>query len=408
MASVSTKSATAFRIKPRSVLQKLHLWSALIVGLFLVVVTTSGVAALYELDLNKLFYSHLYHATASAEPVSLDEARVTVQAAYPDYTIADAVVKPNEAYLFYVTSPDDEHVNIYVDPGTNRLNGSYQPEHTVMGWLAHLHYTLLADKIELPYAETTPQWVKDWVGLTLSDLLLKIISLAFFVMVLTGAYIWWPGVKKLAYNFKLRLGKSAYIKHYDWHKILGFISLPFLFMWAVTALNFYTPFQPVIKTIWHTVTFSKAVPEPDEFKSTIIANKTTINSETAKKIALETLPGARFVSYSPPIEADGTVSLWLAQGLDPYAYGEWPGNINLLLDAYSGEVLYNSAAQSNWSSYLYNNWFFPLHAGTVVPWWARIFWAVFGLMPLFLAITGVSMWWIKRKQQKQRRLKVEG
>jgi uncharacterized iron-regulated membrane protein len=385
-------------VRLRPALQKLHLWASLLVGLFLVVVTTSGVAALYELEVNKLVYSHLYHATPSETTVSLDEARVIVQHAFPDYSINDAVVKPNEAYLFYVESPDDVHKNVYLDPGTGKINGTYQPEHTVMGWLAHLHYTLLADKVEFSYAETTPQWIQDWVGLTLSDLLLKIISLAFFLMVLTGAYLWWPGIKKMAYGFKLRLGKSQYIKHYDWHKILGFASLPFLLMWAVTALNFYTPFQPAIKNIWHTVTFSQPAPEFDEFKSTLIPGQNIISDERAKAIAATLLPNARFVSYSPPTEPDGTVSLWLARGVDPYAYGEWPGNVNVLLDAYSGEVLYNSTEDANnWAADFYNNWFFPLHAGIVVPWWARTLWAVFGLVPLFLAITGTSMWWIKRK-----------
>ncbi|MGL4610511.1 MAG: PepSY-associated TM helix domain-containing protein [Trueperaceae bacterium] len=405
MATVSAKSVPKFRVKPKAILQKIHLWSALIIGLFLVIVTTSGVAALYELDINKLVYRHLYHTTPSATPVSLDEAIITVQNAFPDYKVNDAVAKPNEAYLFYLESPDDIHKNVYVDPGTGNINGSYQPEHTVMGWLAHLHYTLLADKIEFPYTEATSQWVKDWVGLTLSDLLLKIISFAFLLMVFTGAYIWWPGVKKLAYTFKLRLGKSDYIKHYDWHKFLGFASLPFLFMWAVTALNFHTPFQGAIKHIWHIVTLSKPAPDVEDFKSSVTPGQDIISSADAQKIAATILPDATFVSYSPPIEPDGTISLWLAQGIDPYAYGEWPGNVNVLLEAYSGEVLYNSAAQSNnWAADFYNNWFFPLHAGVVVPWWGRIFWAMFGLMPLFLAMTGVSMWWIKRKS----RLKVEG
>lgn len=382
-------------VRPRVLMQRLHLWASLTLGLFLLVVTTSGVVALFELDLHRLSQPQLFHVTSGPDPVGLDEAKRTLHAAYPDYLVTDAVAKPATAYLLYLEGEDETHLNAYVDPGTGRLNGVLEPTATLPGWFAHLHVTLLADKITFTYPEWVPGWVQTLVGATLSDLLLKLVAFALFVMVLTGGYLWWPGMRKLALAFSLRFKRSRYLKHYDLHKVVGFASLPFLFMWAVTAMNFYEPFSPIIKRVWYALTFSQDAVAQD-YASTVTGDR-MISARRAEDVASRAVPEATFISYSPPREENGVVEVWLAHGVDPYAYSEWPGNVNLKLDAYSGRVLYNSLEHTpSWGAEVYNSWFFNLHSGWAVPWWARTIWALFGLVPLVLAVTGLSMWRLKR------------
>jgi uncharacterized iron-regulated membrane protein len=398
MASVAVGKTRRFR--PRVVLQKIHLWAALIVGVFLVLATITGTISMFKNDLNKLFYSHLFKITPSDTPVPVDEAQATAIAAYPDYLLADVYVKEGEPYYFGFLTPEDDYLRAYVDPGTGQVNGIYNPDATPLGWVEHFHESLLADGITFNFSDSTPMWIQNWFGEHLGDVVLKLVSFSFLLMVLTGAYLWWPGIKKLALAFKLRLNKSTYLKHYDWHKILGFISLPFLLMWAVTSLNFFTPFDGAINRLWHTITFTEEVAWEDELFSTVVPDQSMISTAQIKDIVETTTPGARFTGASLATEEDGIIYAWFAHGLDAYVGAPGPGDKYLILDAYSGEVLYNVVeATPSVAADIYANWFFGLHTGVAIPLWGRLIWAVFGLVPLFLAITGVSMWWMKRTKR---------
>jgi uncharacterized iron-regulated membrane protein len=401
MTTLSAKPNRFLASRVKLWFQRLHLWSALIVGIVLVITTTSGSLALFHTELDSLFYPMLHTYTASDTPISIDAALATVRAAYPDYTVTSVNIPHRRAYTVDMTSPEDESYIAYLDPGTGKLNGIQNSERTIMSWVATLHTSLQLGGVTFPWPENTPTWLSEkLIGENLSDPLLKITSLAFFLMVLTGMVIWWPSVKKLGNIFKLRLNKSDFLKHYDWHKILGLVALPFLIMWAVTAINFYEPYNPVVKSIWHAITFSKPIPDYPEKEptSTVVEGAAIISAAKAQVIAKTVLPNAKLVYYAQPEEDTGTVDLWLAQGYDPFTYGPYPGNADIKLDAYSGKVLFNNFAEPiSWGGSLYANWFYPLHAATAVPWWARLLWFVTGMVPLFLAVTGTSMWWIKHK-----------
>jgi uncharacterized iron-regulated membrane protein len=388
-------------LKPRVLLQRLHLWATLLVGAFLLIVTTTGSVALFRHEINILAFPTLYQVTPSSQPVGIDEARAVAQAAFPKEHVETTIrARETEPYLFYVG--ENPQRTVTVDPGTGKLNGSFIPEQTFVGFLAKVHYTLLSDKIEFKYPAWIPEWIQKTLGANLGEFVLKIIAFALLVMVLTGAVLWYPGIKKLALAFRLRLKRSEYIRQYDWHKIIGFVSLPFLAMWALTALNFYEPWNGWIKTAWYTITFSSEASTPPEVKSKP-SDATPISASRAARIAQNAVPEARLISVSLPHEKDGAVDVWMARGVDPYAYGEWPGNVNLKLDQYTGIVLDNSLKHnSSWAADLYNNWTYPLHAGIAVPWWARLVWFAFGMLPLILAYTGLRMWWLKRRARLQK------
>ncbi|MCU0491929.1 MAG: PepSY domain-containing protein [Chloroflexaceae bacterium] len=410
MATTATVHPTVgLRWKPRVWVQWLHRWATLTLGVLLLVVTTSGALAVFNYELNRLSFPQFYRTTMTTSPVSLNSAYATVVQALanePDMQqvyIADTITRPGDVYQFFLREADGHRVgSAFVDPATGAYLGHYDSDTTVWSWLATLHYSLFADEVTFTYPEWVPEWAKTWFGETLAELLLKHVALLLFILVLTGAYLWWPGIKKFAYGFRVRPKASGMAWHYDWHKVIGFASLPFLLMWALTGLNFYAPFSDWIGAGWYTVTLSEAPPDWPEVASTP-SGSPMISLERAGQIARETVPDATIISIALPHEPDGTVSIWMTQGIDPYGYAEWPGWINLSLDAYSGAVLDNNLDRSqSLAANFYNNWFYPLHTGSFVPWQARIVWAVFGLIPLFLAFTGVMQWWLKRSKRKAR------
>lgn len=402
--------------KPRVWIQWLHRWATLTLGILLIVTTFSGIVALFAFDLNRLTHPQFYRVTPAEKPVSWDAAREAVkQGIAKDPTLKDVeardlVARPGDSYQFYLYNQADESAGLaFVDPGTGAYLGHYDHEKTIWGWFARLHYELFADDIKFTFPAWLPAWAKTYIGENLGEAVLKHVALLLLIMVVTGAYLWWPGIKRLLYGVTVRRHAKGYAWHYEWHKVLGFISLPFLLMWALTGLNFYAPYSDGIKWLWYTTTLATQPPEwPEDLQSKPTGGP-MISTEQAKSIALATVPGASLVSVTMPTVVTGTVSLWLSEGIDPYAYGEWPGQVSITLDAYSGAVLDNSKTRdTGWAAYLYDWWFYPIHAGVAVSWPIRLIWGFFGLLPTFLGFTGVMQWWLKRQKGKERRAHRKG
>lgn len=402
------KAKPSLRRKFHVAMQWLHRWATFILGILLLVTTISGAIALYEFDLNRLSHPALYHATPSATLLSLDAiheafvAGIATEPALQNAYFADMIADDTDAYHVYLFDKDDDtyYGQAFVDPGTGKYLGYYNDEHTIWGWFADLHYSLFADTILFTYPEWVPEWLSTLIGASLADFLLKLSALSLLILVITGAYLWWPGIKRFATGFRIRPNAKGFVWHYDWHKVIGVISLPFLLMWAVTGLNFYSPFAEGISAIWHTVTFSTAPVEEEEELHSTPADGPMITAELAKELALAAAPGAQFISIDMAEDISDTVNVWLSQGIDPYEYGEFPGQVYVQLDAYSGEVLYNGVDEAdNFWHYLYEWWFYPIHAGVSVSWPVRLIWLFFGLTPAFLAFTGVMQWWLRRQKR---------
>ncbi|NJK44703.1 MAG: PepSY domain-containing protein [Pleurocapsa sp. SU_196_0] len=103
--------------RPRVVIQRLHLWATLLVGAFLVVVTTTGSVALFRHELNRLAFPALYTVTPASQPINMDEARGVVQTAFPKDHVENIIrARDTEPYLFYVG--ENPQRTVTVDPGT--------------------------------------------------------------------------------------------------------------------------------------------------------------------------------------------------------------------------------------------------------------------------------------------------
>lgn len=61
------------------------------------------------------------------------------------------------------------------------------------------------------------------------------------VLCLTGAFIWWPGIKNWRRSLKVSLISNLARIQWDLHSALGFWSFPFVFVWAISGAYFAFP-----------------------------------------------------------------------------------------------------------------------------------------------------------------------
>jgi uncharacterized iron-regulated membrane protein len=217
------------RVALRRVVGRLHLWVALFLGLYVVVLSVSGSAIVFRREFNQWLVPR---TVASTQGVRLtgDALSTALTSVYPQATIL-VVREPErpERPVFVSLERGGQRTDRLFDPYAVRdLGETFPTSLRVVEWLVDLHDNLLADR--------TGRAING-VG-----------ALLFLTLVATGAWIWWPGVRHL--RRAVVPGRPSVTRRFLWqlHGALGVWSLTLLLVWAVTAVYFAFP-EPFERTI---------------------------------------------------------------------------------------------------------------------------------------------------------------
>jgi len=388
--------------------RRLHGWLALATGVVLLIVVLSGTILLFQPEIERVIFPSLYDTTETDQPISRAEALENVREDpdLPHFRDGGTVVMNHGVYEVY---SKDFMRQAHVDPGTGDVLGVGSHDAGFFGFLANLHTCGLTCKDypgTMSFLKTTKMTV---LGnhMNLGTLILGLSAVVLVFLAVSGLILWWPGIKRWVNGIKIRRKRGAYATNYDIHKVFGFVALPFLLMWAVTGAGF--EFKQV-EDAWYAITPGN---EPGRFptfesdpKSAAAKAGETINPQKAEQIALQQIPDSEFASIGIPGADDkkGYYDFYVTDGWDGYTGGQWPGDAEVVVDKYSGEAeqLWPDENRSvGWT--VWEDWSYPVHAGVAVPWVPRFVWLLFGLTPLLLAITGTTVWWIRRRKKKRKR-----
>jgi uncharacterized iron-regulated membrane protein len=181
------------------------------------------------------------------------------------------------------------------------------------------------------------------------------------LLCVTGAVIWWPGIKN--WRRSLTINPRANWKRINWdlHSAIGFWTFAFFFMWSFTGvyLVFPAPFDAMINRFapLDYYRLSSLEPEPS-----------VLFAETSSAVAL-----VRVADTGAPA---------------PNAKGKRP----------RPKIHYSNGDQVIRA-------FFGLHFGNFAGLKTRMVWAALGLAPPFLFFTGALMWWNRVLSREGRRLR---
>ena len=80
----------------------------------------------------------------------------------------------------------------------------------------------------------------------------------------------------------------------------------------------------------------------------------------------------------PPADETGVYTAWVTRGYSPWTREGGAGNVYVVVDQYSGDVLYDGTPEEgNTFDQPWSDWYFPLHTGDFVGRQPRL-WAVLG------------------------------
>jgi uncharacterized iron-regulated membrane protein len=323
----------------RRAIFQIHLWTGIAMGLYIIAISVSGSALFFRNKINEGVGGR--RIVAGSGPL-LTRAQLVDAAkrAYPAYTAREVWIgrKPGQE-VEILLQRDTKLKDRLFDPYTGRDLGPAVPLRLkALAWLLDLHVNLLAGP----------------TGRILNGIAAIVLTL----LAITGAVIWWPGIRN--WRRSLKINPRANWKRLNWelHSALGFWSFAFFFMWSFTGiyLVFPAPFDAAINRFAPLEYYRLGSLSPPPLP---LANQS--EAVTFARVA-EEAPDARPRPRRRP-----------------------------KIHYSNGDMVVRT--------------FFGLHFGNFGGLGIRILWAAIGLTPPLLFLTGALMWWNRVLSKEARRLR---
>ena len=357
--------------------RNVHLGLGLLAGLWFAFLGLTGSLLVFHKEIDALLNPDLLTRQSSAGDVMAISALV-------------AVVAEGVGPVLRVDMPADsggvvriqaqngsaprDPVEVFIDPGDGRILGTRAWRGNFVAVVYDLHYTLLAGRRG-----------RNIVGF---------VGLALLASIGSGLYLWWPrghGFRR-ALHVKRRPPFSRRV--YDIHKSVG---LPAVMLLGVSAIS------------------GVAMEFPDQTRAIVHAVLPAASSEMSIGLALEFPrrdPGlADAVARARAIIPDGHIRRILMPDSDAGTYRIYlrrpaetlkSGGLNTVtVDALTGKLMQVRTTGDYRAADWFLAWQFPLHNGEAFGIAGRMVVFILGFVPLTLYLTGLLIWWNKRRARRR-------
>jgi uncharacterized iron-regulated membrane protein len=327
--------------KGRAPVLRLHLAVALLAGAALALVAASGAALVFRPEMDEAAFGgpvRVEPGAARAPLAALVDAGLAPHPGLAPTTLMVPADSHRPARL-RLERASGEAVEVLLDPFRARVLASRWLERAPSYALHTLHTEL--------YLGARGRLVVAALGLLLIG------------QAATGLFLWWPFTRRLSRGFTVRAGRPWRVVGYDLHKTIGIVSL---------VLNVPLAATGVLLALAAGGRPEAAAPPPVERRVAMTLDEAVRRAEAAA-------PGGAIVSLRFRPDAvevrrrDGGVVRVDRAG----------GAVTVLRDAQrTGDRLWALVR--------------PLHVGRFGGWAGRLLYALVGLTPAALALTGVGIW----------------
>ncbi|MCP3404391.1 PepSY domain-containing protein [Bradyrhizobium sp. CCGB01] len=408
----------------RSVSTILHRWFGLTIAAFIIFSGLTGAIISWDHAIDEWLNSEFFDVKTQGENkpilelVRLAEQRdprieviyfeLVPEAGKSAYLYAEPKIDPATNKRFVV-----DYDQIYLDPHTGEEMGKRKfgapwpiTKTNFTSWMLKFHYTL-----HFPEFWGTDKW-----GIWL----LGVIAVIWTVDCFVGFYLtlpprkrtsivrpaavarelgkgfwtrWWPA-------WKIKTRGSAYRINFDIHRAFGLWTWSLLFIVAFTAfsLNLYREvFSPIMQTV------SNYTPSVFETRKPVGLDERITPKFSFQEIIERANEEGKRRGWPEPV---GAISYQARYGIyQPRFFfpgaddhgGGGVGPARLHYDGVTGEVVGQRVPWSGSAADIFAQAQFPLHSGRILGLPGRILISAMGLVSAALAVTGVVIWWRKRR-----------
>jgi uncharacterized iron-regulated membrane protein len=202
---------------------QLHLWSAIGVGLYILMISVTGSVLVYRNELYRAATPDLIISQGSGPRLTDDQLAGTARRLYPGYQVVriDRARNLDQAVDVWLGRGDEVKKRLFDPRSGGDLGDSVPTGIRLVSKLIDLHDNL--------FAGPTGRKVNG-VG-----------ALAVLALAVTGLTIWWPGIK--TWRRSLTLHRGVGWKRWTWHlhSMIGFWSLGFTLVFALSGIYLANP-----------------------------------------------------------------------------------------------------------------------------------------------------------------------
>jgi len=364
---------------PRRLWLKAHVYLALGLGFLFALLGLTGSLSIVRDGIDELLNPRLTVGQAAGEYQSLDKIMAAVRAVHPDRHgewVLEMPRSPQGMMTAWYEKPHETFGELYaplmvaVNPYTAEVVASRFWGHTFATWIEDLHTNLQ-------------------LGL-FGARMVGLLGLALAASVLSGLYLWWPGLHAMRRGFRVRHREGWMRLLHDLHGLAGLAVAPVLLLLALTGLHLAYP--NILETLAGASGMGHGEDGP-AIRSTAVPNNHPVSLAEAVVIARGPFPHAEVRRIATPAGEDGTYRVNLRR----------PGEVNIRhpatmvwVDRWSGQIraVRNPNLFTAGQAFVSRLW--PLHTGEAFGAAGRLLGFVAGLVPLLLYLTGLAQWLNKR------------
>lgn len=208
----------------RRAIFQIHLWTGLALGLYVVAISLSGSALVFRNDLYDVFTATPVIVSPIGARLDPKELRDRALDAHPGYEISRVWENENnrDQAVEVTLYRNGSQTHRLIDPYTGRDLGHAIPMGIrILSWLDDLHVNLVSGETgRLVNAAIAALWI---------------------LLGISGAFVWWPGVREWKRGLTIRRNVSWRRFNWDLHSAAGIWMFVFILLWGITGVHVAIP-----------------------------------------------------------------------------------------------------------------------------------------------------------------------
>lgn len=390
-----------------------HFYAGIYVIPFILMLSLTGLIMVLHDQIEAVQYGDRLFVTPSNETVTAEAQVEAVRKAYSGATISQFILPTavdRSSQVSITISSEGDHVEhegdvsltVFVNPYTGEVLGDLDPSTTWNTWANNVHGTFFLNET--------------------GDYLIEIAAGLAILLVITGLYLWWPRRgQSLKDVFIPRFGKGKRLTWRDLHASIGFWLAPIILFFMISGLAWTAIWGGKLTQAWSTFPAEKwdNIPLSDQTHASLnrgVLEEVPWALEQTPLPASGSLTGKPGIPAGFPVNLDTVIAYARDNGFTTFRVnlpadetGVWTvsadtmsGDITdprqdrtLHLDQYTGNVL----ADVKFTDYsLMGKGMaagIALHQGDAGM-LNLLFNVLFCLAMIFIAVSSVVMWWLRR------------
>jgi uncharacterized iron-regulated membrane protein len=257
----------------------------------------------------------------------------------------------------------DGSIERYVDPYTATMLGERMWGTYTISFIYRLHYTLLGGKP--------------------GKVVLGICGAFFLISLISGLQLGLPRrFVSFARILRIRDSRELVIQCLDWHKLIGLVSAIAIMALVVSGMCMLFP-QYVKPAL--------SIESPADVYSELNTESNHLSLNKACAIAEERFPTYELRRIYLPQNRQAPIGIMMTRSGAIQRAIVW-------MDQYSGKLLQTQDPENMGTGEIIYGWIFPIHSGRAFGIIGRIIVLLAGISATALSLSGVVIWWLKRRR----------